>query len=422
LSTGISIGTGKSVTRAPRAADVAGAVLLMALLPPFVYYLFLCIRDFGGALVLPAPGMFSRLPGLPLAVLALYGSWLLLQVTLQLAAPGKFHKGVPLADGTRLSHKMNGWFSFWFTLGLAFLVVGAGWIPSTILYDEFGSLLTAAQFAAFSLSVFLFFHGRTSKQTEKRSGNTLYDYFMGTALNPRLGRFDFKLFCESRPGLVLWVLMNLSFAAKQYELYGTVTGSMILVNAFQFLYVADHFFHEEAILTTWDVKHENFGWMLCWGDLVWVPFTYSLQAHYLVNNLHPLSAPAAAGIVLLNLLGYAIFRGANLQKHRFRKDPRILIWGKPPEYIRTANGSLLLASGWWGVARHSNYLGDLLMGLAWCLPAGFTHPLPYFYFVYFTILLVHREWRDNSMCRKKYGKDWTTYCHKVRWRIVPGVY
>ena len=62
------------------------------------------------------------------------------------------------------------------------------------------------------------------------------------------------------------------------------------------------------------------------------------------------------------------------------------------------------------------------MGLAWCLPAGFAHPLPYFYIFYFTILLVHREWRDNTTCRDKYGTDWDTYCAKVRWRIVPGIY
>jgi steroid 5-alpha reductase family enzyme len=147
-----------------------------------------------------------------------------------------------------------------------------------------------------------------------------------------------------------------------------------------------------------------------------------LQAHYLIDNMHELSMPAAAGIVLLNTLGFVIFRGANAQKHRFRKNPEGKVWGRPPEYIRTASGSLLLTSGWWGIARHSNYFGDLLMALAWCLPTGFSHPLPYFYPVYFTILLLHREWRDNSMCQEKYGKDWTTYCQKVRWRIVPGVY
>jgi Delta14-sterol reductase len=396
----------------PRTLDVAGAVLLMVTLPPFVYYLTSSIRAFGGALTWPTVEMIAPLFGITLRSAALYAVWLVLQGILQLVAPGSSHQG----------HRMNGWFSFWFTLGLVFFAVSGGWLPATILYDEFGSLLTVAQLFAFVFSIFLYFHGKASKRAERRTGNALYDYFLGTALNPGVGRFDFKLFCESRPGLILWVLVNFSFAAKQHELYGTVTIPMILVNAFQFLYVADHFFHEEAILTTWDIQHENFGWMLCWGDLVWVPFTYSLQAHYLIHNMHELSTPAAIGIVALNLLGYIIFRGANIQKHRFRKNPRGMVWGKPPQYIQTANGPLLLTSGWWGVARHSNYLGDLLMALAWCLPTGFSNPLPYFYFFYFTILIVHREWRDNSRCLEKYGKDWIAYCQKVRWRIVPGVY
>jgi protein-S-isoprenylcysteine O-methyltransferase Ste14 len=124
----------------------------------------------------------------------------------------------------------------------------------------------------------------------------------------------------------------------------------------------------------------------------------------------------------LNMVGFVIFRGANIQKHRFRKDPDRLVWGKPPKYIPTSRGTLLLTSGWWGVARHSNYLGDLLMALAWCLTTGFTHVLPYFYFIYFAILLIHRDRRDNATCRNKYGKDWDSYCRKVRWRIVPGIY
>ena len=58
---------------------------------------------------------------------------------------------------------------------------------------------------------------------------------------------------------------------------------------FQLFYIVDYYFHEEAILSTWDVKHERFGWMLCFGDLVWVPFTYSLQAQYLLS--HPRDLP-----------------------------------------------------------------------------------------------------------------------------------
>jgi len=406
----------------PRMIDVLGGLLLLVVLPPFTYYLWLCMRDFNGAIVFPTLDLFAQIPAPTLTAIALYGGWFLLQTILQIAAPGKIHEGVPLADGTRLKYRMTGWFSFWFTMAAALVAVAAGWIPATIFYDQFGPMLTTVNIFAFVFSLFLYFQGKASKRSERRSGNAFYDYFMGSALNPRVGGFDLKLFCEARPGLILWVLINLSFAAKQYELHGTVTTPMILVSAFHFFYIADYYYHEEAILTTWDIKHENFGWMLCWGDLVWVPFTYTLQAHYLVNHTHELSFFAAAGIVALNVTGFAIFRGANIQKHRFRKDPGIPVWGKPAQYIQTARGTRLLTSGWWGIARHSNYFGDLLMALAWCLPTGFGTPLTYFYLVYFTILLVHREWRDNAMCAEKYGKDWEAYCRKVRWRIVPGLY
>lgn len=55
------------------------------------------------------------------------------------------------------------------------------------------------------------------------------------------------------------------------------------------------------------------------------------------------------------------------------------------------------------MARHINYFGDLLMALAWCLPAGFSSPIPYFYVIYFTVLLIHRDRRDDHKCRAKVG-------------------
>ena len=53
---------------------------------------------------------------------------------------------------------------------------------------------------------------------------------------------------------------------------------------------------------------------------------------------------------------------------------------------------------------------------------GLSSPLPYFYPIYFAVLLIHRELRDEEKCHKKYGKDWDAYCEKVRWRIIPYVY
>ena len=55
-------------------------------------------------------------------------------------------------------------------------------------------------------------------------------------------------------------------------------------------------------------------------------------------------------------------------------------------------------------------------------PTGFQALLPFFYPVYFAVLLVHRSLRDDGHCRHKYGKDWDTYCALVPYRIVPYVF
>ena len=63
-----------------------------------------------------------------------------------------------------------------------------------------------------------------------------------------------------------------------------MTTAMLLVCAFHALYVWDALWSEKAILTTMDITTDGFGFMLTFGDLTWVPFTYSLQARYLVDH------------------------------------------------------------------------------------------------------------------------------------------
>ena len=113
-----------------------------------------------------------------------------------------------------------------------------------------------------------------------------------------------------------------SQAAKQLELSGTVSAPMVCVNLFQALYVWDALYQERAILTTMDVTTDGFGYMLAFGDLAWVPFTYSLQTRILVDHDPQLPAWALALITCLNLLGYAVFRGSNSEKDAFRRDPK----------------------------------------------------------------------------------------------------
>jgi protein-S-isoprenylcysteine O-methyltransferase Ste14 len=416
-------GTPTSIRGTARPFNVVMTIVLLIVLPPFVYYMWFCLTFYDGQLAWPSVEMLRHFPLPTLPSVTIVAGWLAFQGLLQVCAPGRWVAGTLLLDGTRLNYKMNGWVTWWVTWAVLAAGVVLHLFSPTILADQFGPLLTTANIFTYLFCFYLYWHGKLLGTAHERiTNNPVYDFWLGTALNPRVGALDLKLFCEARPGLIAWVAIDLSLAAKQYELHSFVTVPMILVCAFHFWYIADYYWHEEAILTTWDIKHENFGWMLCWGDLVWVPFTYTIQAYYLVQHTHDLPWWGAAAIILLNVVGYVLFRGSNIQKHKFRKNPGGPIWGKPAKYIETARGSLLLTSGWWGLARHMNYFGDLLMGLAWCLPCLFGSPLPYFYIFYFTILLVHRERRDNEMCAVRYGTDWDAYCAKVPYRIVPRVY
>merc|ERR1719162_369471 len=116
-------------------------------------------------------------------------------------------------------------------------------------------------------------------------------------------------------------MLNLGMLAKQYQNTGAVSGSMLLVNLFQGLYVWDALYQEQAILSTMDITTDGFGYMLCFGDLAWVPFTYGLQARYLVDHDPKLPPWMLATIAGCGLGGYAIFRASNSQKDMFRRDP-----------------------------------------------------------------------------------------------------
>ncbi len=92
------------------------------------------------------------------------------------------------------------------------------------------------------------------------------------------------------------------------------------------------------------------------------------------------------------------------------------------KFLETARGTKLMISGWWGWARKINYTGDWLMSLAWCLLCGPTHALPFFYCIYFGVLLAHRAARDDHFCALKYGKDWDRYKKAVPSLFLPGIY
>ncbi|XP_060703949.1 delta(14)-sterol reductase LBR isoform X1 [Hemiscyllium ocellatum] len=403
-----------------------GVVVFMFLLPfTLILLLLMCTEDDASILNIPpsVPALQTLWSSIALGI---YVLWFLFQALLYLLPVGKIIEGVPLANGKKLEYRINAFYAF----VLCAAALGAALyneVNLSYIYSNLLQLAISAMVFSVVLSIYLYVRSWRVPADEiaegGNSGSFIYDYFIGRELNPRIRNFDLKFFCELRPGLMGWAVINLGLLFAEMEVQGREVPSlaMILVNSFQLLYVMDALWNEAAILTTMDIMHDGFGYMLTFGDLVWVPFVYSLQAFYLVNHPNELSWPAALVIIALNTVGYIMFRGANSQKNAFRRNPH------DPKLanlktIPTATGKRLIVSGWWGFVRHPNYLGDLIMALAWSLPCGFNHIIPYFYIIYLTCLLIHREARDERQCRKKYGVAWNKYCQQVRYRIFPYIY
>ncbi|KFU87474.1 Lamin-B receptor [Chaetura pelagica] len=402
-----------------------GTFMMIFFLPATVFYLLLMCKQEDPSLlnIPPFPALESLWEP---RVFGLFLLWFFLQALFYLLPIGKVVEGMPLSNGRKLHYRINGFYAFILTAA----VIG------TLLYFQFELhyvyqhfMQFAVSAALFSLGLSIYLYIRSLKAPEEElapggnSGYIVYDFFTGHELNPRIGSFDLKYFCELRPGLIGWVVINLAMLLAEMKIHNQSMPSlsMILVNSFQLLYVVDALWNEEAVLTTMDITHDGFGFMLAFGDLVWVPFVYSLQAFYLVGHPVAISWPVAAAITVLNGIGYYIFRRANSQKNSFRRnpaDPKLAYL----KFIPTATGKGLLVTGWWGFVRHPNYLGDIIMALAWSLPCGFNHILPYFYIMYFICLLVHREARDEHHCKQKYGLAWERYCQRVPYRIFPYIY
>ena len=72
------------------------------------------------------------------------------------------------------------------------------------------------------------------------------------------------------------------------------------------------------ILTQMDITTDGYGFMLTFGNLVWVPFLFGVQARYLAFNPIDLGLQLSAFIFVWVGVGLWIFRSANGEKDAFR--------------------------------------------------------------------------------------------------------
>jgi 7-dehydrocholesterol reductase len=357
------------------------------------------------------------------------------QLLLMRVVPGETFNGPLTVKGNTPVYKNNGLKCYIITMVVFGMMTGYakfyGYTP-TVVYDRFGDLLLTMTLFSAIFCVVLYVKGITapSSSDSGSSGNFLFDYFWGTELYPRIWGFNVKVFTNCRFGITVWALLVVIHATKSYELHGFVD-SMFVSAFLQLLYVTKFFYWETGYMHTIDFIVDRAGFMICWGCLAFVPGYYTTPTMFLVN--HPVQLGAPLTLVLLLAGSASIFMNycADAQRQEVRKtNGNCLVWGKKPEIILATymldNGkrgeSVLLVSGFWGLARHFNYLPELMLAFSWSVPAGFTHFMPYCYFILLLILLIHRTYRDDQKCAKKYGKFWVEYCQRVPYKIIPRIF
>ena len=429
-----------------------GAVGLIAFSHFILYYFYVCIEFYGGSVVYPG---HPALLGEPFAVafwrhigataaptwwtFSLFSAFYAVHYILALSMPGPVTFGLPIPseNGHRFIYRCNAVYAWYAILAMVGALHYTEVFPLWTIRENYGRFMTAAVIWGDLVSLVCYVQGLS--RPIRMSGNIIYDFFMGSALNYRLpGNIDLKLFAEIRNSWILLFLLTCSCAAKMYKDTGYITGNMWFLIVAHFLYVNACQKGEECIPTTWDIFHEKFGWMLCFWNFAGVPFLYSVQALYLQRVLPTFeySKPTLVCLFIVLFAAYHIWDNVNSQKNRFRMKregvpeeiiqrrtfPR-LAWGyiENPRTVKSDRGELFV-DGWYRFGRKIHYTVDIVMSFLWGLSCGLGGFIPYFYFIFFTLMLMHRNRRDEDKCKSKYGPLWEEYCKAVPYKFIPGIY
>ena len=295
------------------------------------------------------------------------------------------------------------------------------WFYRSSVYAVAGGTVLSAVLAAFAVF----------SQPRGNTKNPLSGLWVGRTRELSLfnNRFDVKMYTYVVGG-AMFSLNALSGAAYHHERFGEDANPGVYLYAGLFtFYILDYFIYERVQLYTYDMMHEHVGFRMLWGGLVFYGWLFILPLWGMAAHPDPGFSTAwtyvwLIGVAALFLLGWGISRGTNMQKYTFKRWPDRKFLGLiEPEYIEAGDRKILI-SGFWGVARHFNYMGEWTLALAIGLVFGhFGNLWAWTYTIFIFGFFTWRQLADDKYCAEKYGPEkWEEYQARVKYRIFPGVY
>merc|ERR1719219_1532200 len=248
-----------------------------------------------------------------------------------------------------------------------------------------------------------FYPGKKSDLNAKgNTGNIIVDFFNGREFNPSVLGLDLKLL-TFRGSMIGLAMVNVALVVDDImKNDARVNPVATMASAFQVLYALDAMFFEEYFFFSHDAMNTGFGFSLI-SSYKSFPFLPTLITKYLIVRQPTLPWFNLVLIGVLNAVGYIIFRASETQRCEFAKDPTSAAM-KNLETL-PAGGRKVLISGWWGLLRHPNYLGEILIQWSWVLPAvrtaGRVDLLVYYLPIFTTLVLLMRCRQQNDRNKKK---------------------
>lgn len=324
------------------------------------------------------------------------------------------------ATGKLIQYRLNGLLVFLVSLGLWFWAGQSGLMPWDWLWTHRWSGALGACVLGILLSFLVMLGAPT------REGSWLAQFYLGRRTNPSLfgGRVDAKMYLYVI-GAVYLELNLLSFGAHHHLSFPEdPSPGVFLYFALFTWFLCDYLIFERVHLYTYDLFAERVGFKLLWGCLAAYPFFYGVGLWAVADLPNPHS-PTWLLIIsaLVFFAGWILARGSNMQKFYFKRDPERAFLGLIKPQVISDGERRVLCSGFWGISRHVNYLGEVLMATGLALSLGWPAEIgPWLYPLYYAIFLPTRERDDDRRCAERYGHLWQEYRQRVPWRIVPKLY
>jgi protein-S-isoprenylcysteine O-methyltransferase Ste14 len=334
--------------------------------------------------------------------------------------PGRWVDGYARdSSGRRLRYHLNGLLVFAVVVGAYAGLAASGVVAWDFIWTYRVSMLATAFCLglAFTSAIVL---------PAPRVRSFFADFYLGRLENPQwlAGRIDAKLYLYLI-GATMLELCVISFASHHWLRFSNDPSPGVLLYAALFsCFLVDYLFFEHVHLYTYDFVAERVGFKLGWGCLVFYPFFYCSGLWFAADQPNPHTHPLVlACAALMFVAGWVFARGANMQKYYFKTQPERRSFGPFAQQALERGEKRVLISGFWGLSRHVNYMGEFLMASGLALSLGYPASIwPWLYPLYYVVLLVPRQIDDDRRCAAKYGELWQEYQRAVPRRIIPFIY